>query len=349
MRVVVVGATGNVGTSVVSALAADQSVTSIVGLARRPPDWHPPKTTWQAVDITTGDLTAQLEGADAVVHLAWLFQPTRDPITTWRNNVLGAIRVFEAVARAGVPALVYASSVGAYSSAPKDRPVTEDWPTHGWPGASYGREKAYLERVLDVLERDHPGIRVVRMRPGFIFKREASVGQRRLFGGPFIPQRLVRPNLIPIVPDTPGLRFQVVHSADIGEAFRLAVTRPVSGAFNIAADPVIEPSVLAEMLGAKLVPVSGWALRSTVAAAWHLRLVPASPGLVDLVLRMPIMDIGRARSELGWEPRHTSVEAMLDLFEGLRHPEGMNTPPLAPHTGGPARLGELRTGIGGRP
>ncbi|GAA3037269.1 NAD-dependent epimerase/dehydratase family protein [Streptosporangium longisporum] len=333
----------------VSALAADQSVTSIVGLARRPPDWHPPKTTWQAVDITTGDLTAQLEGADAVVHLAWLFQPTRDPITTWRNNVLGAIRVFEAVARAGVPALVYASSVGAYSSAPKDRPVTEDWPTHGWPGASYGREKAYLERVLDVLERDHPGIRVVRMRPGFIFKREASVGQRRLFGGPFIPQRLVRPNLIPIVPDTPGLRFQVVHSADIGEAFRLAVTRPVSGAFNIAADPVIEPSVLAEMLGAKLVPVSGWALRSTVAAAWHLRLVPASPGLVDLVLRMPIMDIGRARSELGWEPRHTSVEAMLDLFEGLRHPEGMNTPPLAPHTGGPARLGELRTGIGGRP
>ncbi|MEU4832913.1 NAD-dependent epimerase/dehydratase family protein [Streptosporangium sp. NPDC023615] len=349
MRVVVVGATGNVGTSVVSALVADQNVTSIVGLARRAPDWHPPKTTWQAVDITSGDLTPHFEGADAVVHLAWLFQPTRDPITTWRNNVLGGIRVFEAVARAGVPALVYASSVGAYSSAPKDRSVTEDWPTHGWPGASYGREKAYMERVLDVLERDHPGMRVVRMRPGFIFKREASVGQRRLFGGPFIPQRLVRPGLIPVVPNTPGLRFQVVHSADIGEAFRLAVTRPVSGAFNIAADPVIEPAVLAEMLGAKLVPVSGWALRSTVAAAWHLRLVPASPGLVDLVLRMPIMDVGRARTELGWEPRHTAVEAMEDLFEGLRHPEGMNTPPLAPHTGGPARLGELRTGIGGRP
>ena len=36
MRVVVVGATGNVGTSVVSALAADEAVESIVGLARRP-------------------------------------------------------------------------------------------------------------------------------------------------------------------------------------------------------------------------------------------------------------------------------------------------------------------------
>ena len=44
MRVVVTGATGNVGTSVVSALAADPNVTEIVGLARRAPDWDAPKT-----------------------------------------------------------------------------------------------------------------------------------------------------------------------------------------------------------------------------------------------------------------------------------------------------------------
>ncbi|MFF5112573.1 NAD-dependent epimerase/dehydratase family protein [Streptosporangium sp. NPDC000509] len=349
MRVAVVGATGNVGTSVVSALAADRNVTSIVGLARRRPEWDPPKTTWRTVDVAGGDLAPHLEGTDAVVHLAWLFQPTRDPVTTWRNNVLGSIRVFDAAARAGVSALVHTSSVGAYSSAPKDLTVTEDWPTHGWPGAAYGREKAYVERVLDLFERDHPDIRVVRLRPGFIFKREAAVGQRRLFGGPFVPQRLVRPGLIPFVPDTPELRFQTVHGDDVGEAYRLAVTRPVSGAFNIAADPVIEPSVLAELLGARLVPVSGWALRSTVAAAWRLRLIPASPDLVDLVLRMPIMDTGRARTELGWQPRHTAVDAMRELFEGLRSAEGMDTPPLSPRTGGPARLGELVGGVGGRP
>ncbi|MFC4895276.1 NAD-dependent epimerase/dehydratase family protein [Streptosporangium amethystogenes subsp. fukuiense] len=349
MRVAIVGATGNVGTSVVSALAADPDITSIVGLARRPPAWQPPKTTWRAVDITTGDLAPQLEGADAVIHLAWLFQPTRDPVTTWRNNVLGGIRVFEAAARSGVSTLVHASSVGAYSSARKDRAVAEDWPTHGWPGAAYGREKAYLERVLDTFERDHPQIRVVRLRPGFTFKREAAVEQRRLFGGPFVPQRLLRPSLIPLVPDTPGLRFQVVHSADVGEAYRLAVTRPVSGAFNIAAGPVIEPSVLADLLGARLVPVSGWALRSAAAAAWHLRLVPASPGLVDLVLRMPIMDTGRAHAELGWQPRHTALEAMSELFSGLRDAEGMDTPPLSPRTGGPGRLGELAGGVGARP
>ncbi|MEV7013215.1 NAD-dependent epimerase/dehydratase family protein [Streptosporangium sp. NPDC051022] len=346
MRVVVVGATGNVGTSVVSALVADQNVTSVLGLARRRPDWRPAKTTWRTVDVTTGDLASHFAGADAVVHLAWLFQPTRDPATTWRTNVLGSSRVFEAVAGQHVPVLVYASSVGAYSSGPKDRPVGEDWPTDGWPGAAYGREKAYVERLLDIFERDNPATQVVRLRPGFVFKREAATEQRRLFGGPLVPQRLVRSALIPFVPDTPGLRFQAVHADDIGEAYRLAVTRPVPGAFNVAADPVIDPPVLAELLGARLVPVSGWALRSAAAAAWHLRLVPASPGLVDLVLRMPVMDVTRARAELGWQPRHTAVDALRELLEGLRASAGMDTPPLSPETGGPARLREVATGAG---
>ena len=75
MRVVVTGATGNVGTSVVSALAADPNVTEIVGLARRAPDWDAPKTEFLAADITRAPLADLFEGADAVVHLAWLIQP----------------------------------------------------------------------------------------------------------------------------------------------------------------------------------------------------------------------------------------------------------------------------------
>ncbi|GAA5055411.1 nucleoside-diphosphate-sugar epimerase [Thermocatellispora tengchongensis] len=349
MRVVITGATGNVGTSVIPALAADPAITSIVGLARRRPDLHPDRTEWRVADVARDDLTRHFDGADVVVHLAWLFQPTRDPVVTWRANVLGSVRVFEAAARAGVSAIVYGSSVGAYSPGSKTRPVGEDWPTHGYPGAAYGREKAYVERVLDTFERDHPDVRVVRMRPGFVFKREASVEQRRLFGGPLVPERLIRPGRVPVVPNTPGLRFQVVHGEDAGEAYRLAVVKPVSGAFNIAADPVVEPSVLAELLGARLVPVSGWMLRGAAAAAWRLRLVPAAPGLVDLVLNMPIMDTARAHAELGWQPRHTSVDALRALIEGFREPRGLETPPLSPETSGPARSGEFAGGMGRRP
>src|SRR5581483_3706967 len=59
-------------------------------------------------------------GAAAVVHLAWLFQPTHEPLVTWRANVEGSVRLFRAAADAGVAALVYASSVGDYSPGPKD-------------------------------------------------------------------------------------------------------------------------------------------------------------------------------------------------------------------------------------
>jgi nucleoside-diphosphate-sugar epimerase len=350
MRVIVVGATGNVGTSVVSALEAEAAVTSIVGVARRLPGWRPPKTEWRTADITTADLGGIFAGADAVVHLAWLFQPTRDPVWTWRANVLGSLRVFRAAAEAGVTALVHASSVGAYSPGPRDKhPVDESWPTHGWPNAAYAREKAYVERLLDVVERDHPAHRVVRMRPAFTFKREAATEQRRIFAGPFLPRRMVRPGLIPFVPDIPGLRVQALHADDAAQAYRLAVVRPVSGAFNLAADPVMGPAELAELFGARMLPVSSRLARNAVAAGWHLRLLPASPGLVEMATQIPVMDTTRAREELGWQPRHTARQAVQELIEGLRGGAGMDTPPLAEEGGPYGRIKELATGVGRRP
>ena len=94
-------------------------------------------------------------------------------------------------------------------------------------------------------------MRIVRLRPGLIFKREAATGIRRLFAGPFLPSALLRKELIPVVPDVPRLRFQAVHSLDVGEAYRLAVVGDARGAFNVAAEPVIDPEVLGEVLGAR--------------------------------------------------------------------------------------------------
>jgi UDP-glucose 4-epimerase len=348
MRVVVVGATGNVGTSLVQALIAEPEVTSVLGLARRRPAWQPDGVDWSTANIASDDLVAPLRGADVVVHLAWLFQPTHDPVLTWRVNALGGIRVFRAVVEAGAPALVYASSVGAYSPGPKDRAVDESWPTDGWPTAAYTREKAYLERVLDGLEAEHPQLRVVRMRPGFIFKREAATEQRRLFVGPLLPNPLVRPGLIPIVPDLTGLRFQALHSLDAGEAFRQAVVRPVRGAFNLAADPVVDAGELARLLDARTARLPTPAVRAALATAWQLHLVPASPQLFDAVLRLPIMDTTRARTELGWRPQHSSLAAVSEFLAGLRDGAGMDTAPLAPDTSG-SRAREVTTGVGVRP
>jgi nucleoside-diphosphate-sugar epimerase len=348
LHVVVTGASGNVGTSVVEALSADEEVGSILGLARREPSWTCPKLDWACADLAVDKVDRYVAGADVVIHLAWMFQPARDPVTTWRTNVLGSIGLFEAVARSNVPALVYASSVGAYSPGPKDSRVVESWPTHGWPAAAYTREKAYLERYLDGFVSWNPGVRVVRMRPAFLFKWEAASAQRRLFAGPLFAGGLARPSLVPVVPDLPGLRVQAMHTSDAAEAYRLAALGDSQGAFNLAAEPVLDATVLAELLGARAVSVPRWVVRGPLAAAWRLHAIPATPDLFDAVLRLPLMDTGRARRELGWTPRHSATEAVSELLAGLREGAGMPTPPLSSRVPG-GRLHELRTGVGQRP
>ena len=347
MRVVVTGATGNVGTSVLEALAGDDRVTSILGLARRLPEADFPKAEFAQADIVDDDLVPHFRGADAVVHLAWLIQPSRDTRVTRRANVDGSARVFRAAGDAGVPAFVYASSVGAYSPGPKDRAVDESWPTGGIGSSFYSRQKAEVERLLDRFEEEFPQTRVVRLRPGLIFKGEAASEIRRFFVGPLPPPPLFRRRLIPIVPRIDRLRFQAVHSLDVGRAYALAVLGDAHGAFNIAAEPVLDPERLGEVLGARPVPVPARALRTGAKLAWQARLVPTSPDWLDMALGVPVMDTARARNELGWEPRYTSDEALLELIEGMRRVEGADTPPLEPGAGGPARIRELLTGVGG--
>lgn len=299
--------------------------------------------------MATDDLAPAFAGADVVIHLAWLIQPSRDPQTTWAANVLGSSRVFEAAAGAGVRAMAYASSVGAYSVGPKDYPVDESWPTNGVPTSTYSREKAYVERILDAFEMRNPQMRVVRMRPGFVFKRAAASGIRRLFVGPFLPTPLLRPALIPLVPRLPRLRFQAVHSLDVGQAFRLATLQAdARGAFNLAAEPPLGPDELAALLHARAVPVPAGVLRTLAACAWRSRLVPTEPGMVDLLLAVPLMDTTRARAELGWQPTRSAGDALLELLGGMRDGTGADTPPLHSGDGIAGRLSELGTGVGAK-
>ena len=129
----------------------------------------------------------------------------------------------------------------------------------------------------------------------------------------------------------------------------LAALADVRGAFNVAAEPVLDPAVLAEALGARPVPMRPGVLRALADASWRLRLQPAPPGWIDLALAVPLMDVTRAREELGWGPRFSAVEALLELIRGLHAGADFPTPPLAGSTSGPLRVRELRTGVGAAP
>ena len=158
----------------------------------------------------------------------------------------------------------------------------------------------------------------------------------------------MRRELIPVVPRTERLCFQAVHSHDVGEAYRLAALGDAGGAFNIAAEPVLDADELARLLGARPVSVPARVLRAAAALSYRLRLQPSEPGWLDMGLAVPLMDAGRARAELGWTPRHGAGDSLTELLEGMRDRAGLETPPLAPDSGGPLRVRELLSGVGKR-
>lgn len=296
MRIVITGATGNVGTALVRALVREGG-HEVVGVARGRPPAGFPGVRLHTRDVATDPLETVFRGADAVVHLAWTTEPARDERALWRVNVDGSQRVIEATLAAGVPALVHASSIGAYAAAP-GRVVDETHPATGIPTSWYSRQKARVEGILDTLESEHPALRVVRLRPALVVPRRAGRQVRRLLAGP-VPRRLAA---------------QAVHADDVADAYRLAVTDPeLRGPYNVAAPPVLDAASLEARSG--VLPLPPAVRRSLLAAAWRLRLQPTAPGWLDLAHGAPVIDAGRMRAA-GWVPRRSGLDALDHLLAG---------------------------------
>ena len=111
---------------------------------------------------------------------------------------------------------------------------------------------------------------------------------------------------------------------------------------------MLDGEELGRLLRARPVPVHPGLLRAAADATWKLHLQPSPGGWIDLATGVPIMDTARARTELGWSPRHSADAALLELLDGLRAGAGADTPTLDPSAGGPLRIKEFLTGVGTR-
>jgi UDP-glucose 4-epimerase len=331
MKIAITGATGNLGTALIRRLATDgDTVETMVGIARRrPPEPLPGATVMRTIDIAAPDagplLTDAFIGCDVVYHLAWAIQPSHRLAVQHRTNIVGTERVLSACAAVGVPTVVVASSVGAYSPRQGAGPVSEWWPTHGLASSPYSSQKAYVERLIDRFELEHPATRVVRMRPSLIFQGMQGAEVRRLFLGPLV-SHLVPPGVDRLAARMLPHSFQVVHADDCAEAFRLAgLSADARGAYNVAGDPVLgrESRLEPALRGVRVV----------TDLAWKARILPADPGWIDMLRHAPILDTTRIRDDLGWEPVRSSGEALTELVDGLRAARGTNTPPLDPKGG----------------
>lgn len=347
MRVVVVGATGNVGTAVLRALKDTPEVTEITGVVRRlPDDGVAPYEgcRWESVDIAAArtaddvveELTGIFRGADAVIHLAWMIQPNDRRELLRRVNVEGTDRVAAAVAAADVPHLVVASSVGAYSpddAREGDEIVRRDetWPTGGIDTSHYSVDKADQEQVLDEFQEQHPNVTVTRMRHALVFQADAGAEIHRYFLGaaPIQALKFGKPLAIPL---PKRLILQAVHAEDVGRAYAAAVVKKAGGAFNLCADDILGPQDLADIVDhGRYFELPPQVVRGAVLAAHAAGLVAADAGWIDMGMQVPMMDNARALSELDWRPRHSAADALRELLDGLVEGRGIAaSPPLQP-------------------
>jgi nucleoside-diphosphate-sugar epimerase len=321
LTVAVTGPTGTFGSGLVPLLQADDRVETVVGVARS--EFDPASRGWSKMTYRQGDvrqpdtLRSAFEGADVVVHLAFLIVGA-DPGTTREINVEGTLNTFRAAAEAGADRFVYASSVAAYGFHP-DNPVgiTEDWPTRPADRLFYAQEKAELEQLLAEESRRTPELDLYLVRPPIVLGPHAVGGKVRVpdwlrsVAG-VIPRRL--PPLPVPVPDLP---VQLIHEDDVGSALlQCVVGAGPPGAYNIAADETLTAAEIVRVLGGVPIALPPGPAHAAARAAARLPGLPQPAQWVEALAHPAVMDTSKAREQLGWRPRVSARDALLQTLRG---------------------------------
>jgi nucleoside-diphosphate-sugar epimerase len=331
LTVAVTGPTGTFGFGLMPLLQADERIARVIGIARRPFD--PAEHDWTKMEYRRGDVRepAVLEeafaGVDVVVHLAFMITGNASRKTVRAINVEGTLNTFRAAAAAGARRFVYASSVAAYGFH-RDNPegMTEEWPVRPAARLFYAQEKAEIEHLLGAEAEAHPGLGLYLLRPPIVIGPHTLGGKELPLPGwleaigRHMGALLVRlPVRMPVL--VPSLPVQFIHEDDVGQAFLLCVVGAgPPGAYNITGDGVLTGAEVARELGLASLPLPA---RPVQTAARTLAALPSPPFMpptaewLEAASQPSIMDATKAKRELDWQPRYTSVEA---LRHTLRRP-----------------------------
>ena len=221
--------------------------------------------------------------------------------------------------KAGVKRFVYASSVAAYGFH-RDNPVgmTEDWPARPASRLFYAQEKAELEQLLQQENLAHPEIDLYMLRPPIVLGPHAmgakNMVPERLGGAGRAARDLVDRLPVPVPVPAPDLPLQLIHEDDVGQALlQCVVAAGPPGVYNIAGDGTISAKDVVRELGMMPVPVPGGAVMAGARALARIPLPPGAPPVlewIEAISHPAIMDTAKARTQLGWEPRFSALEAL---------------------------------------
>jgi nucleoside-diphosphate-sugar epimerase len=318
VRVVVIGGTGHIGTFLVPRLVSAGHDVIVASRGKREP--YLPNSAWNSVEHIEIDREAEDEAgtfasrvaalhADAVVDLI-CFTPesAQKLIDALKPRLPPQSSRFPPPA-SRLPLLLHCGTMWVHGR-PTTVPVTEDMPRH--PFGDYGIKKAAIEKLLlDATRRGDA--RATVLHPGHMVGPGWNPVNPAGHFNPDVFTRIARGETL-VLPNDGKETVHHVHADDVAQAFELALTQPeasVGESFHVVSPAPMSLRKYAEAMYAhfgqtprlEFLPWEEW--RHTVteqeaAATW------------DHIAHSPHGSIAKARQKLGYAPRYSSLEAVIE-------------------------------------
>ena len=313
--VLITGASGLIGSQVVTLLAAHEGIDTVVALDIRLPvaDQRVDGVVYTEGDIRDPELEQTLteHGVDTVVHLAAIVTPGPDSTRELEHSidVLGTENVLGCARRAGVRQVIYTSSGAAYGyHADNPVPLREDDPLRGNPEFAYSDHKRLVEEMLKRHRDEHPDVELLIFRPGTILGETVANPITAMFDRPLVIG--VRGS------DAP---FVIIWDTDVAACIDIGIRERRTGTYNLTGDGVITLPEIARRLGKRYLPLPAPGLAGVLWLLKTLRLTKLGPEQVRFLRYRPVLANDRLKEEFGFTPSYTSEECF-ERYRRLRSP-----------------------------
>lgn len=303
LTVAMTGPSGDLGSLLLPKLQADPAVERILTLGPRPLSGE--KIDHRTVDLARHDVEEDLVDAlsespvDVLYHLAFLHGRIRNGSVAHEIEVIGTMRLLAAAGSAKVKRLVVASLTALYGARPGlPALVREDAPLAGVPHSRFVQDKIEVEREVRHFRERHPDVPVLVLRFAPVLGPSVDNPATRLLS------RRVVPTLLGFDP-----LWQALHEDDAAAALHRALESDAAGEINVVADGVLALSGLVHEAGGHTLPLPLPVARAAMRTLNAAGASTAPPNLLDYLRYSWVADGARARSALGFIPRHNVLDA----------------------------------------
>lgn len=316
-RVLVTGADGFLGRSVVAALATNPELNGVVAADVRevPAERRLPRVDYIKLDVRDAAMREVLgpRGITQVVHLASIVTPGKGMTREFEYavDVGGTRNVLQACIATGVQQIVVSSSGAAYGYHADNPPwLRESDALRGNEAFAYSHHKRLVEEMLAEARQQHPALVQTVLRIGTILGERVDNQITALFEKPRL--LAIRGSASP---------FVFIWDEDVTGAIVHALVTGRGGCYNLAGDGALTLAEIAARLGKPLLQLPAGLLRTALAVGSKLGISRYGPEQLDFLRYRPVLLNTALKEQFGYLPGKTSSQAF-DAFVAAREQQG---------------------------